>query len=93
MPVSHPSSERVLTISLFTSEKICVLKTEIHEQKQKCCICCIFSLYLRKSMWGRVMGGNPSNDFPIPGTMAYFKRCIEERANVIATASLPESSH
>lgn len=37
--------------------------------------------------------GNPSNDISIPRAMAYFKRCIEEHANVIATVSLPESSH
>lgn len=28
--------------------------------------------------------GNPSNDISIPRAMAYFKRCIEEHANVIA---------
>lgn len=37
--------------------------------------------------------GDPSNDISTPRTMAYFKRCIEEHANVIATVSLPESSY
>lgn len=37
--------------------------------------------------------GDPSNDISTPRAMAYFKRCIEEHANVIATVSLPESSY
>lgn len=37
--------------------------------------------------------GDPSNDISIPRAMAYFKRRMEEHANVIATVSLPESFH
>lgn len=37
--------------------------------------------------------GDPSNDISISRAMGYFKRCIEEHANVIATVSLPASSH
>jgi hypothetical protein len=38
-------------------------------------------------------GGGPSNDISAPRAVAYFKRCIEVHANVIATMSLLESSY
>ena len=37
--------------------------------------------------------GDPSNNISTPRAMAYFKGCIEEHADVIATMSLPESFH
>lgn len=37
--------------------------------------------------------GGSSNDISAPRAVAYFKRCIEVHANVIATMSLPERSH
>lgn len=93
MPVSHPSRERVLTISLFTSEKVCVFKNRDSRAETKMLYSLYFLSVFREINVGEGNGGNSSNDIPIPGTMAYFKRCIEEHANVIATASLPESSH
>lgn len=35
--------------------------------------------------------GAPSDDISIPRAVAYFRRCIDEYADVIATVSLPES--